>query len=318
MTIVNRDEISSSVDFQNALTTAQAGERIINFATLTTTGNVAFGVFATANGVTVRNHGHIQTSGLGSGGIIVFGNDARIENHGSVTTLGGFTEDFIFSDALSAYGDRFHIANFGDVRVEGDGSSALVGLGNDGSLVNTGSVIALSTESIIVGAIGDRAEVVNRGQITVSGADSAALLARGEGASVTNWGHVRITAEADSAMELQRGNSHASNFGEIAVDTESAFGIVARGEGHSITNSGRIDVDGANSIGVVATGGRVIPGDPPLVIPVGAGLEIINTGHVSTSGTAAFAVALGLDLPNPFDVHLGAVGGRIDNRGQIE
>ena len=52
--------------------------------------------------------------------------------------------------------------------------------------------------------------------------------------------------------------------------------------------------------------------------PSGQELEIINTGHVSTSGTAAFAVALGLDLPNPFDVHLGAVSGRIDNRGEIE
>jgi hypothetical protein len=121
---------------------------------------------------------------------------------------------------------------------------------------------------------------------------------------------VRVTAEADSGIELQRGNSHASNFGEIEVDAEGSFGIVARGDGHSITNSGQIDVDGANSFGIAASGGPLSP--------VASGVEIINTGHVSTRGTSAFAVALGLDLPNPFDLHLGAVSGRIDNRGEIE
>ena len=198
MTTINRTDITTHLVGENALTTAEPGDRIINFATLTTDGDVAFGVFATANGVTVLNHGEIETSGLGSGGVIVLGDDARIDNHGSVTTLGGFTEDeFFFSDALSAYGDRFRISNFGTIRIEGEGSSALVGVGNDSSLVNTGRVIALSTGAIIMGIIGDGAEVINRGEITVSGADSAALLARGENASVGNWGDVRVTAEAE-------------------------------------------------------------------------------------------------------------------------
>jgi hypothetical protein len=309
MTIVNRDDISTSIDFQNALETAQAGERILNFATLTTTGDVAFGVFATANDVTVRNHRHIETSGLGSGGIIVLGDDARIENHGSVTTHGGiFGDGESFSDALSALGDRFHIANFGDVRVEGEGSSALVALGNDGSIVNTGRVTALSTDAIIVGAIGNGAEVVNRGEITVAGATSAGLFSRGENASVNNWGQVLVTAETASGIEIQRGNSHATNFRDIEVDAEGAFGIVARGGGHHITNAGRIDVDGDNSLAIVATGGRLSP--------IATGIEIVNSGHVSTTGTAAFGVALGLELPDI--VTVGAESGRIDNRGQVE
>jgi hypothetical protein len=47
-------------------------------------------------------------------------------------------------------GDQFHIANYGDVRVDGDFSSGLVGVGTDGDIVNCGIVDSASFGSTAV------------------------------------------------------------------------------------------------------------------------------------------------------------------------
>ena len=53
--------------------------------------------------------------------------------HGDLSETGEF-----FSEGIFALGDGFHIANFGRVRVEGESSSGLVGVGDNGVVVNYG------------------------------------------------------------------------------------------------------------------------------------------------------------------------------------
>ena len=60
----------------------------------------------------------------------MLGDDARIENYGSVVTRGGHFEFNFFSEGILAIGDRFHIAKYGTVRVEGEFSSGVVGVGD--------------------------------------------------------------------------------------------------------------------------------------------------------------------------------------------
>jgi hypothetical protein len=113
---------------------------------MTTTGDLANGIFAGADNVLIQNFGSIETFGLGAAGIYVQGENARIINHGSVHTTGTFFGDFeFFSEGIFAEGDGFYIANHGSVEVEGLASSALVGVGNDGTIVNFG-VVNKSTE----------------------------------------------------------------------------------------------------------------------------------------------------------------------------
>src|SRR5262245_17084106 len=122
---VNFRNIVTFGDDEDALTTTGA---LINFGDLTTTGDLANGIFGAANNVSIKNFGAIDTSGSGAAGIFVQGEDARIDNFGSVTTHGGRLGD-AFSEGIFAEGDRFAISNHGSVRVEGPGSSALVGVG---------------------------------------------------------------------------------------------------------------------------------------------------------------------------------------------
>src|SRR5262245_22764805 len=84
MTTVNFKNLSTSALDEDALTTALAGDKLLNFGDLTTTGDLANGIFAGADNVTVKNLGHVETSGLGAAGLYAQGQNVRIENYGSV------------------------------------------------------------------------------------------------------------------------------------------------------------------------------------------------------------------------------------------
>ena len=93
MVRINFADLSTSGLEDHALTAA-AGETLINFGDLTTTGDLANGIFADENDVIDPHFGSIETSGLGAVGIFVQGENAHIENYGSVHTTGDYSEDF--------------------------------------------------------------------------------------------------------------------------------------------------------------------------------------------------------------------------------
>src|SRR5262245_24948528 len=96
MTIVNFVKRFTFGLNEDALTTSTAGEHVLNFGSLTTEGDLANGIFADADNVSIRNFAAIETFGLGAAGIFVQGEDARIVNFGSVHTTGASTDDFAF------------------------------------------------------------------------------------------------------------------------------------------------------------------------------------------------------------------------------
>ena|SRR5258708_39035348 len=88
MAIINHRNIITSGFDEDALTTTMSGEHVRNFGRLTTTGDLANGIFADASNASIRNFGQIETSGLGAAGIFAEGEHAHIENFGSVVTHG--------------------------------------------------------------------------------------------------------------------------------------------------------------------------------------------------------------------------------------
>jgi hypothetical protein len=85
--------------------------------------------------------------------------------------------------------------------------------------------------------------------------------------------------------------------------------MVATGVGHLLDNGGTITVDGIGSIGMSASGGPVTP--------EGTDLNVVNSGQISVDGTSSFGLALGLALPNPFEVKVSAADGQVSNSGSI-
>ena len=276
---------------------------------MTTTGDLSDGIFATADNVSIFNFAQIETSGLGATGIFVEGSGARINNFGSIHTSGNDDPSGATSDAVAVFGDAFRISNFGDIRVDGDFASALVAIGDNGSILNAGRVDSASIDSIVIGIVGDAGQVVNRGQIDVGGSNNSALFARGNDLSIINWGRVSLTGDFNEGMTLQRANSEAHNHGAIVVNGQNSSGMGATGMGHILDNNGTITVDGSNSIAMTATGGPFTP--------EGTDLHVVNSGQISVDGTSSFGVALGLALPNPFNVEFSASDSLVSNSGSI-
>jgi hypothetical protein len=279
---------------------------------LTTTGAKANGIFAGANDITVRNFADIETSGLGAAGIYVSGDNAHIENFGSVTTTGTFTDDeLFFAEGIFAEGNGFYIANYGSVQIEGESSSALVGVGEDGLAINHGALESSAISSAVIAAFGDRSQAINIGQVTSSGASTGVMVVAGEDASVLNRGEILVTGEQSNGMAGDA-NTHLTNRGEIRFELDDnpgdpSFGIISIGGGSQISNFGLIEMHGTFAVGVSALG-RIPLGE------LGLDFEIVNAGRITTDGDLAIGVALGLGRFG----FANAAQGQIENSGVIE
>ena len=314
MAKVNFADISTTDIDDDALFTFTSGEKVLNFGNLTTEGDLADGIFAGANDVSIRHFRNIETSGLGAAGIFVQGENARIENFGSVVTHGDFFGDFeFFSEGIFALGDRFYIANHGNVRVEGESSSTLVGVGADGLVVNFNVVDSLATGSSVIAAFGDRSQVINRGQMTVRGDDNGGLFVLGEDASALNTGRIVITGASNVGIEGVESNTHITNRGIISITADNGTGMGGFGDGHQVSNFGLIETHGDFTFGMAARGGG------PLELP-GEDLDIVNAARIATEGHLGIGISLGLG--EVFGLgELGfnpAEGGQIENRRVIE
>src|SRR5262249_22637598 len=174
-------------------------------------GDLADGIFAQADNVWVRNFGEIETNGLGARGVYVLGNDARVENHGSIVAHGEPDFDtFDTSDGIVVIGDRFYVANYGFIQTDGLFSSAMFGFGNNGALVNFGSVTSSSSGgAVIIGDGGDHAQAINYGQIAASGEFAFVLFASGDGARAINHGELLLTGDSDRGVRAEGDGSQA-------------------------------------------------------------------------------------------------------------
>jgi hypothetical protein len=312
MAIVNRKNISTAGVDADALTPTTSDEKVlINFGDLTTTGSLANGIFAGANDVLIQNFRVIETSGLGAAGIYVQGENAHIENHGSVITTGDFFGDFS-AEGIFAEGDRFYIANHGSVHVEGVTSSALIGVGADGLVINFNVVNSLATFSAVIAAFGERSQAINAGQVTSGVNFNQVMAVDGEDASAVNRGEVLVTGAGSTGM-AGTANTHLTNQGVISItftaEDSFGFGMVGLGGGTQISNFGLIETQGTYALGITALG-RVSLGE------LGLDFEIVNAGRIATEGDLAIGVALGLGRSG--FANAAAADGQIENRGVIE
>jgi len=308
MAIINHKNILTSGIDEDALTTTTPGEHVFNFGRLTTSGDLANGIFADANNVSIRNFGRIETSGLGAAGIFAQGEHAHIDNFGSVVTHGGVFNpdpsvdgDEFFSEGIFANGDGFHIANYGSVHVEGESSTVLLGVGADGLIINYGRLESSSISSSIIDARGDRSVAINAGHLTGTGNFNIGLSADGEDAVVFNYGKIAIT-DAEGAIGVGGfgDHTHVTNKGVIDIASNDSFGILARlGEGLQVSNFGQIKTEGTFAVGIGSGG---------------LDTQIVNAGHVTTEGNLALGITLGVTRIG----FVAAADGEIVNRGVIE
>jgi hypothetical protein len=315
MAIVNHKKIFTTGVDQDALIITESDSTLFNFGDLTTTGDLANGIFANANNVSIRNNATIETSGLGAAGIYVEGANAHIDNFGSIVTHGGFYDpnpkidgDEFFSEGIFVNGDGFYIANYGTVHVEAGLASGLVGVGVDGILINAGHIDSISDEGVVMFALGDRSQAINTGQVTATGDAITAMIVRGENVAAINSGVLTVLGNDGAGMISQVRHGHLTNNGGIEITGDNGFGLLGTGEGAQVDNFGTIETHGTRTVGIEGTGGRFFP--------LGLNIHIVNSGHVTTDGDLAIGVTLG--LPFLDKIERIAVDSSIINTGVIE
>jgi hypothetical protein len=203
-------------------------------------------------------------------------------------------------------GDRFYIANHGSIQTKDQATSAMFGLGADGTIVNFGSVTSTSAffGASVLFIIGDRSQVINAGQIAMSGPFASALAVQGQDTSALNSGQIVITGVGGVGIHGNSGFDTLTNKGVITTNADESSGILAFGDSNHIDNSGLIETHGSFTTGIVARGSGSV---------LGLDNQIVNEGSIVTDGDVAIGVALGLR----FNAFRPAADGEIVNRGVI-
>jgi Peptidase M10 serralysin C terminal len=323
-----KDAILTSGLDEDALTLLKSDGSLTNVRDLVTTGDLANGIYAAADRVTITNLGDIETNGLGAVAILVQGDDARVTNRGAIVTRG---EPFnggggeITSEGIFVEGDRFSIRNFGTVETEGLGASALVGVGQGGEIVNFGEVNSHSDFALAVGAVGDGSAVTNRGQVTVTGDQQTGLFAAGDQYSIQNSSVVRTTGIASNALQGSGQDGEIVNNGRVIADSAGGFAISASGDAAKVINRGDVTIGGDQGIGLFADGfgsqllnrGEIAVNAEGAVgvLALSEEMEVVNSGHIDVNAEASWGLfAGGFGLPENMQVRN---SGRIEAHGNF-
>ncbi len=269
-------------------------------------------------GAEITNDGFVVSGGLDGSddtiGILVVGADAKITNLGDVqeTAVPGSDEGAL---AIAVQGDRAQIRNLdGFVTASGFDVVAIGVEGANAEIDNAAVASVLGEEATAVFVEGASARVSNTGSVGAWGAGATAISIEGNDAEIENVGAVAaqgllasgVFVAGDNAMlDLKAGG--AINTSEGAIAAAAVFG-----DGADITQAGDVETSGSNAFGIAALG-------------LGADLKNQASGTISTSGTNADAIVLGLEsvpaefsgLPLPPGALQPAQGG-VTNDGTIE
>jgi hypothetical protein len=318
-----KDVILTSGFDEDALTLLKSGGSLTNVRDLVTTGDLANGIYAAADRVTITNLGDIETSGLGAVAILVQGDDARVTNRGAIVTRGELFNGSggeITSEGVFVEGDRLSIRNFGAIETEGLAASALVGVGQGGEIVNFGEITGHSEFAFAIGAIGDGSAVKNFGQVTVAADQQTGLFVVGDHFSIHNFGVVKTEGIASTALEGSGHGGEIVNSGRVIADSAGGIAIRASSDAAAVINRGDVTISGDQGIGLFADGlgsqlinrGHIgVNAEGAVgILAFGDGMEIVNSGHIEVDAVASWGL---------FAANFGPLGStQVSNSGRIE
>ncbi|MDB5669184.1 MAG: hypothetical protein JWO25_143 [Alphaproteobacteria bacterium] len=326
MGIANSRDITTTGFDQDALSTTTLHDTITNSGRLSTSGDLANGIFAYAGSVTIANSGAVTTSGAGAVGIFAIGDAARITNSGAVQTTGGYSESAnLTADAIDIFGNDGRIDNSGALNTQGEFAAAIFISGDRGTIRNSGSATSTGYGSLVLGVSGSATAITNSGALKATDAGSFGIAAFGDSNSVTNSGSVTVQGAGGSGIAAFGDGNSLSNSGALSMTAgQYSVAMSALGVSNTLANRGSIQLSGAAyGIGMFAGVGahnvatnygsinvaNAVSFAMGAAAPEGRGgtdLRLINLGQISSSGE--YSVGMVNGAPR-FDVLPGAPDG---------
>ncbi|WP_038034986.1 autotransporter outer membrane beta-barrel domain-containing protein [Thermopetrobacter sp. TC1] len=167
-TIINEGKIEAKGDIADGIEAGGDNVTIINKGQITTSGNTwdngADGIDASGRHLTVNNTGTIKTDSPYSHGIRVRNDDATITNSGTISTSG--------YEATGISGERrIVIINTGTITASGERGDP-VRAGSESQITNTGTIYSAKGRALTFHGFGGGVKIVNSGRI-FGGGDAA-------------------------------------------------------------------------------------------------------------------------------------------------
>jgi hypothetical protein len=258
---INRSNLTTSGYGDDVFRVDGAKSPFTNLGRLTTTGDFASPIKATADDVTIVNKGDLATSGNGAHGIFAGDYFAQLDgvtviNYGSITTSGDFLDDgvnFAFgADGIELNGNNGTVKNYGMITTLGPDSAGIGHIGANSTLLNYGGIEAAGI-GIVVDTI-DGSEtgnsIVNYGNIHTTGDGSHAIWVFAEGNVIKNYGSIRADGFNGFGIAMDAAGNHGENYGTILVTGEIGRGVLLLGEGNSFDNYGLVRATGEGGLGI--------------------------------------------------------------------
>lgn len=280
---INWGRVNLTGDLNQGMTLHGADSEAYNHGSIVLDGQNGSGMVATGVGHLLDNDGSIAVDGDGSiamnatgGPFTPEGTDLHVVNSGQISVDGTSSFGVALGLALpNPFGVEFSashglVSNSGSIRTEGDGSAAIVMVGNGHDLVNSGEVTAnggIATSDLLgpvrasgVLAAGDNVSIENErtGTITSKHAGSAAIELNHDGAAnallsslVNNWGLIK---GVDVAISGGDGQETVINHGRIVGDVVLGDGADTFVFGKGGTVAGGVFLGGGDDHVVVENG----------------------------------------------------------------
>jgi len=287
-------DIQSGAYVQGAVVAFDNATGVVDGAIVTT--DDFDGALLLGEGSDVTINGFVQTGGDQTAAVEAL-SDSTLENNGTIYTTG----DTDSIGVALASGGTF--TNFGLVRTDGAGSTAVFGDGSDVSIINAieGSIVTTGDGSNAV-EVGDTGYVQNDGSIETSGAGSAGVVIGDNGLVVTN--DIIATSGDESDGVVIGDSSRVFNSGTISTTGALASGIIA-GSDSIVESDAVISTTGIGATGIlVGDNAQVLlevnsvlttEGEDADALIASEGGVLRNNGQISATGAGSDAVAFGGD-----------------------
>ena len=241
---------------------------------ISTTGNGAYGIYASGGANTITNSGTISTTGVGGWGIYATGGANRITNSGTISTTGDF------GYGIYAVGGSNRITNSGTISTTSNGGDGISATGGTNTITNSGTISTTGNGGDGIYASGGANTITNSGTISTTGFNGGGIFVTGTANTITNSGTISITGNGDDGISAIEGTNTFTNSGTISTTRDFGYGISASGGANRITNSGTISTTGNDSYGISAIDGtNTITNSGKIVSAQSYAIYFFHSGH---------------------------------------
>ena len=272
--------------------------------------------------------------------VINLANGNRVTNNGTIA---------VAHDGFGIEGGGHNAFTNAGMMTLGHGASGMLGLGNNNTMVNAGTISSSQLNTIGLDSLGTGNTLNNAGTISLTGPVSWGLVSNGIGDTVINSGMITVgggstgnhgfgvtlagganfintgtvTAAGDNGVGVMLGNTDVmTNNGMIVATGKAGIGLMLDGQNNTVVNNGIIKggVNGYSLLNFGTTGNQITNNgtlDGAMsVVGVATANALTNAGLITITDSATSRMTGNLNFAGSFiQKAQGTLAIRVDNTG---